>query len=155
MHFVFVLADQKCAVRKGHNIRQFIRGRTDNCLQTHFAEQPDALYDPLTVHFVESFVKYHETDGVIGKTGQVVHLIDLGKGGKDGNVEGRLRFTAGFGIQGLGQHLFGAVLIGGLQVELQVGAEVGKACDIFLKLTLLPVIQLRIIGCGNTAEKVS
>ena len=42
---------------------------------------------------------------IIGKTGKIVYLIQLCKGGQHSNIERRLGFTAGLGIQSLRQQL--------------------------------------------------
>ena len=80
MHPVSRFIHQQGAVRNWHNIRHFIWRCTYDCLQSHLAQQTDALRDTVTVHFVERLGKYYQAHGV-AKTRRIAGAIQLRKRG--------------------------------------------------------------------------
>ena len=130
-----MLINQQRSIRDRHDIRNLIRRGADDRLQTHFAQQTHAFDDAFAVHLVECLIEHDQTHRVAEL--DYAHAIQLRERGQNRNIERRLRLAARLGVERLRQQLLGAVLIGGLQIELQIGAEVGVPLDVLLQLTLL------------------
>ena len=116
-----MLINQQRSIRDRHDIRNLIRRGADDRLQTHFAQQTHAFDDTLTVHLVERLIEHDQTHRV-AEAGRIAHAIQLRERGQNRDIERRLRLAARLGVERLRQQLLGAVLIGGLQIELQIGA---------------------------------
>ena len=137
--------NQQRSIRDRHDIRNLIRRGADDRLQTHFAQQTHAFDDAFAVHLVECLVEHDQTHRV-AEAGRIAHAVQLRERGQNRNIEWRLRLPARLGVECLRQQLLGAVLIGGLQIELQIGAEVGVPLDVLLQLTLLAGVELGVWG---------
>ena len=144
LHGVLFFADQQCTVGLGHDVGQFVRRSTDNGLQMHFSQEPNAFNNAVAVHFVECLIKYNEPHRV-AKTGGIVDPIELGKGGQHRDIERGLGLAAGFGVQCLGEQLTVPILIRGFQVEFEISTEIRVAFDVLLQLSLLAQVGLGIV----------
>ena len=138
-----MLINQQRSIRDRHDIRNLIRRGADDRLQTHFAQRR-------TLSMMRSLsILLNASSNTTRRT--VLPKLDYRSRDTAARTRPEPQYRTASasrrptGVERLRQQLLGAVLIGGLQIELQIGAEVGVPLDVLLQLTLLAGVELGIV----------
>jgi hypothetical protein len=84
--------DTEVPIHQEADVRNLVKGRGEDYLKIKLAQKPDTADNAFAVHFGKGFVEDDDSGGV----GFFIpaYPVELGKGRQNGDVKGRLCFTA-------------------------------------------------------------